>query len=92
VFGMGTGAVDPAQATPGRLGRYLWTLPGSLSKLAIMEVHLRPEIESRLQELAAQTGRKPNDLIEDAMAGYLQELSQFVRGWIAATTTSKAAA
>jgi predicted transcriptional regulator len=41
-----------------------------------MEVHLRPEIESRLQELAAQTGREPNDLIEDAMAGYLQELSQ----------------
>jgi predicted transcriptional regulator len=41
-----------------------------------MEVHLRPEIESRIQELAARTGREPNDLIEDAMAGYLQELSQ----------------
>jgi len=41
-----------------------------------MEVHLRPEIESRLQELATKTGRAPDDLIEDAMAGYLQELSQ----------------
>jgi predicted transcriptional regulator len=41
-----------------------------------MEVHLRPEIESRLQELAIKTGRAPNDLIEDAMAGYLQELAQ----------------
>jgi predicted transcriptional regulator len=41
-----------------------------------MEVHLRPEVESRLQELAAKTGRAPDDLIEDAMAGYLQELSQ----------------
>jgi predicted transcriptional regulator len=41
-----------------------------------VEVHLRPEIESRLQELAAKTGRAPNDLIEDAMAGYLQELAQ----------------
>ena len=41
-----------------------------------MEVHLRPEIESRLQELAAKTGRAPDDLIEDAMAGYMQELSQ----------------
>ena len=41
-----------------------------------MEVHLRPEIESRLQELATKTGRAPNDLIEDAMAGYLQELAQ----------------
>jgi len=39
-----------------------------------MEVHFRPETESRLQELAAKTGRAPNDLIEDAMAGYLQEL------------------
>jgi predicted transcriptional regulator len=41
-----------------------------------MDVHLRPETESRLQELASKTGRAPNDLIEDAMAGYLQELSQ----------------
>lgn len=40
-----------------------------------MEVHLRPETESRLQELAARTGRAPDDLVEDAMAGYLQELS-----------------
>jgi predicted transcriptional regulator len=41
-----------------------------------MEVHFRPETESRLQELAAKTGRAPDDLIEDAMAGYLQELAE----------------
>jgi len=41
-----------------------------------MEVHLRPETESRLQELATKSGRAPNDLIEDAMTAYLQELSQ----------------
>jgi predicted transcriptional regulator len=41
-----------------------------------MEVHLRPEIESRLQELAAKTGRAPDDLVEDAMAGYLKELAE----------------
>jgi predicted transcriptional regulator len=40
-----------------------------------MEVHLRPETESRLQELAAKTGRAPDDLVEDAMARYLQELA-----------------
>jgi predicted transcriptional regulator len=40
-----------------------------------MEVHFRPETESRLQELAAKTGRAPDDLVEDAMAGYLQELA-----------------
>jgi predicted transcriptional regulator len=41
-----------------------------------MEVHFRPETESRLQELASKSGRPPGDLIEDAMAGYLQELAQ----------------
>jgi predicted transcriptional regulator len=41
-----------------------------------MEVHFRPETESRLQELASKSGRPPEDLIEDAMAGYLQELGQ----------------
>jgi predicted transcriptional regulator len=46
-----------------------------------MELHLRPETESRLQELATKTGRAPGDLIEDAMAGYLQELGQ-VRGML----------
>jgi predicted transcriptional regulator len=52
------------------------TVPVGLSRLANMEVHFRPEIESRLQELAAKSGRTPDDLIEDAMATYLQELAQ----------------
>ena len=47
-----------------------------LLKLASMEVHLKPETESRLAELAAKSGRAPDDLLEDAMAGYLQELVQ----------------
>ena len=41
-----------------------------------MEVHLRPETESRIQELAAKTGRATDELVEDVMAGYLQELAQ----------------
>jgi predicted transcriptional regulator len=41
-----------------------------------MEVHLRPETEARIQELAAKTGRAADDLVEDAMTGYLQELAQ----------------
>ena len=41
-----------------------------------MEVNFRPETEFRLQKLAQQTGRAPDDLIEDAMASYLQELVQ----------------
>lgn len=41
-----------------------------------MVVHLKPETESRLQELAATTGRAPDDLLEDAMSGYLAELTE----------------
>jgi predicted transcriptional regulator len=46
------------------------------SKLTEMVVHLKPETESRLQELAATSGRAPDELVEDAMAGYLAELEQ----------------
>lgn len=52
-----------------------------LSRLRPIEVHFRPETESQLQKLAQQTGRAPNDLVEDAMAGYLQELGD-VRGML----------
>jgi predicted transcriptional regulator len=41
-----------------------------------MVVNLKPETESRLQELAATTGRAPDDLVEDAMSGYLAELAE----------------
>ena len=41
-----------------------------------MEVRLRPETESRLQKLAAETGRPTDDLVEDAMAGYLKEIAE----------------
>ncbi len=41
-----------------------------------MEVHLKPETESRLNELASRSGRATDDLLEDAMAGYLEELAE----------------
>ena len=41
-----------------------------------MAVHLKPETEARLRELAATTGRAPEELVEDAMSGYLAELAQ----------------
>jgi hypothetical protein len=40
-----------------------------------MVVHLKPETEVRLQELAKQSGREPDELVEDAMSGYLVELT-----------------
>jgi predicted transcriptional regulator len=41
-----------------------------------MVVKLKPETESLLHELAATTGRAPDELNEDAMNGYLAELAQ----------------
>jgi predicted transcriptional regulator len=60
----------------GKLAQGFLTGLSRFPTLDIVEVHFSPETESRLQELAAKTGRAPNDLLEDAMAGYLQELAQ----------------
>jgi predicted transcriptional regulator len=52
------------------------TVKKPVSTLSALVVRLSPETESRLQELAATTGRASDDLVEDAMTGYLAELSQ----------------
>jgi hypothetical protein len=39
-----------------------------------MEVNFKPETESCLRELAFKSGRPTDNLIEDAMAGYLAEV------------------
>jgi predicted DNA-binding protein len=44
-----------------------------------MEVHLKPETETRLNDLAMKSGRPTDDLVEDAMAGYLKEVAQVRR-------------
>jgi hypothetical protein len=43
--------------------------------LCPMEVHFTPEIETRLNELAATSGRPANEYVEDAMATYLDDLA-----------------
>ena len=40
-----------------------------------MEVHFTPEIEKRLADLAAQTGRGADELVQQVVAGYVNELS-----------------
>lgn len=35
-----------------------------------MEVHLSPELEEKLKNLAAKTGQAPEQLLEDALTGY----------------------
>jgi len=41
-----------------------------------MEVHFRPHTQARLEQLHAETGRSTDELVEDAMAGYFDELAQ----------------
>ena len=41
-----------------------------------MEVHLDPDVEARLHKMAAESGRAAEDLMQDAMEGYLDELAR----------------
>jgi Arc/MetJ-type ribon-helix-helix transcriptional regulator len=41
-----------------------------------MEVHFAPEVEKQLHDLATQTGRRTDELLQDALAVYLDELAQ----------------
>ena len=41
-----------------------------------MEVHFTPEWEAKLSEFATATGRPADDLVQDALAGYFEELAQ----------------
>jgi len=39
-----------------------------------MEVHFTPDVEKKLNELAAQSGRATDELLQDALAAYFDEL------------------
>ena len=40
-----------------------------------MEVNFAPELQAKLNELATTTGRKPDELVQDVVAGYMGELA-----------------
>jgi len=46
-----------------------------------MEVQFTPELEKKLNDLAARTGRGAGELVQDAVAGYVDELAG-VRGML----------
>ena len=42
-----------------------------------MDVHLtNPDLQAKLDRWVTETGRGPNELVEDAMAGYFDELAR----------------
>ena len=44
-----------------------------------MEVHFTPEVQAKLDRLVTETGRSADEFVQDAMAGYVDELAD-VRG------------
>lgn len=41
-----------------------------------MEVHFKPDLQAKLDELATETGRPSDELVEDVVAGYFDELAR----------------
>ncbi len=41
-----------------------------------MEVHFAPDVQAKLDRLVSETGRAPDKLLEDALAGYDVELAE----------------
>jgi predicted DNA-binding protein len=41
-----------------------------------MEVHLPPDVEAKLNTLVTETGRAADEFVQDAMAGYFEDLAQ----------------
>jgi predicted DNA-binding protein len=39
-----------------------------------MEVHFTPDVEAKLHALATETGRTADEFVQDALAGYFEEL------------------
>jgi len=40
-----------------------------------MEVHVKPEIQAKLDQIARESGRPSDELVEDALIGYFDELA-----------------
>jgi hypothetical protein len=41
-----------------------------------MEVNFAPDVQAKLDRMVSETGRTPDKLLEDAMAGYEVDLAQ----------------
>jgi predicted transcriptional regulator len=40
-----------------------------------MEVHVRPEVQAKLDQMVRESGRPTDELVEDAIIGYFDELA-----------------
>lgn len=73
--------VGPGGVKGGRFqrgsGNHRLTSMGGVPKLKYMDVRLsNPELEAKVEEWVSATGRPADELVEDAMAGYFEELAR----------------
>jgi predicted transcriptional regulator len=40
-----------------------------------MEVHFKPDVQAKLEQMARESGRPSSELVEDAVIGYFDELA-----------------
>ena len=40
-----------------------------------MEVHFKPDVQAKLDQMARESGRPSDELLEDAVTGYFDELA-----------------
>ncbi len=40
-----------------------------------MEVHFTPDVQAKLEQMARDSGRRSDELVEDAVIGYFDELA-----------------
>jgi predicted transcriptional regulator len=41
-----------------------------------MEVHFTPDVQRKLEQMALESGRPSNELVEDAVIGYFDEVAR----------------
>jgi hypothetical protein len=73
-----SGIVVTSLLIPEKFGRFPHSLPPAsfLPLLKPMEVHFTPDVEKKLHDLAAQSGRGTDELLQDAVTAYFRELVQ----------------
>ncbi len=49
---------------------------GFFRTLEGMEVHFAPDLQAKIDQLVSETGRTPDKLLADAMAGYVDEVAE----------------
>ena len=40
-----------------------------------MEVHFTPDVQAKLEQMARDTGRRSDELVEDAVVGFIDDLA-----------------